>query len=40
MQHIAFLLFYSYFSKVKAKSQRAAQTHKQKARQRKQRQAK
>jgi hypothetical protein len=40
MQHIALLLLFVYFFMVKAKSQRAAQTLKQKARQRKQPQAK
>jgi hypothetical protein len=35
MQHIAFLLFFLLFFKVKAKSQRAAPIQKQKARQRK-----
>jgi hypothetical protein len=40
MQHIVFSLFLSYFSKVKAKNQRAAPTQEQKARQQKQPHAK
>jgi len=40
MQHIALLLLFLYYLMVKAKSQRAAPTLKQKARQRKQPKAK